>query len=76
LAFSLEYVAPALLTAATAGVALYLASYLRSYDMNVASIRRGSAAVLTVISVSMFGIGLPSELGLAVFSVSLLASLR
>lgn len=75
LSFSSEYVLPAVLTVSTAGAALYAASYLRRYDMNMYHIRIGGAAVLTIIGASMFGVQLPSELGLAVFSLSLISSL-
>lgn len=76
MAFSLEYVIPAAFTVLSAGTMMYLASFLRGYDMKMSSIKRGSAAVLTVIAASMFGFNLPSGLGLAIFSFSLIASLR
>lgn len=75
-ALSTEYVAPTFFTVSAAGGALLAGCSLQNYDMNTAMLRNGSALVLGVIAVSMFGIELPSELGLAIFSVSLIASFR
>lgn len=76
LSFSLGYLQPALMTALTATLGLYLATYLSNRRMNLSYVRRGAAFVLVTISMSMFGIGLPSELGLMVFAASLAVSLK
>jgi len=72
---SLSYVVPALFTALAAAATLYVATYLTDRDMNMAYIEKGSSIVLVIIGLSMFGVSLPSELGLAVFAGSVLASL-
>lgn len=76
LSLGFEYVLPALFTAFVAGSTLYLATYLKNRDLSMVHIRRGGAAVLAIIGLSMLGLQLPSGLGLAVFSVSIIASLR
>ncbi|MFB6292238.1 MAG: DUF5794 domain-containing protein [Candidatus Nanohaloarchaea archaeon] len=75
-ALSLGYVAPAVFTAAVAVASLYLSTYLLNHRMRLRYIRRGGSIVLLIISLSMFGLELPSELGLAVFAASVLASIR
>jgi hypothetical protein len=75
LSFSLSYLVPALFTALTAVATLYAATYLTGRDLNMAYIQKGSSIVLLIIGLSMFGVSLPSELGLAVFAASVMASL-
>jgi hypothetical protein len=75
LAFDPSYMAPAALTAAVASATLYASTYLAGRDLSMRYIRRGSAVVLLLISASMFGLSVPSELGLAIFAGSVLASL-
>ena len=75
LQFSLVYLAPALLTSLTAIAVLYASTYLTGRNMTMSYIQKGSAVVLLLISLSMFGVSVPSELGLAVFAVSVAASL-
>ncbi|PSH01043.1 MAG: hypothetical protein BRC30_00355, partial [Nanohaloarchaea archaeon SW_7_46_7] len=67
LSLSLEYVLPALLTSTAAIGGLYLASYLSRDNISLRYIRGGGAVVLTVISASLFGYDVPSNLGLALF---------
>lgn len=74
LAFSLEYVLPALLTAGTSVMGLYLASYVSRERLSLRYIRAGGAIVLVVISASLFGYNIPSNLGLALFMFSILLS--
>jgi hypothetical protein len=74
LSVSLEYVAPAILTAGTSILGLYLASYVSRERLSLRYIRGGGALVLTVISASLFGYNVPSHLGLALFMVSLALS--
>ncbi|AOV94473.1 hypothetical protein AQV86_00935 [Nanohaloarchaea archaeon SG9] len=74
LSLSLEYVLPALLTSTAAIGGLYLASYLSRDNISLRYIRGGGAVVLTVISASLFGYDVPSNLGLALFMVSLALS--
>ncbi|MFB6204260.1 MAG: DUF5794 domain-containing protein [Candidatus Nanohaloarchaea archaeon] len=74
--FSLEYVAPALLTSGIAAAGLYLASFLGKERMDLSYIRRGGSIVLLVIALSQFGIEMPARLGLAIFAFSVIASMR
>ncbi|MBY6294014.1 hypothetical protein GLU60_01340 [Nanohaloarchaea archaeon H01] len=76
LAFSLNYVAPAVATVTVALAALYGASRLNVSRMDLNYIRKGGALVLTFIALSMYGLEIPSELGLAVFALSVVASYR
>lgn len=76
MAFSLEYVAPALLTSLTAVTALYAASFVSQERMTLSYIKRGGGIVLVLIAMSQFGYEMPSELGLAVFGLSVVVSLR
>lgn len=73
---SAEYVLPALATVSVALVGLYGASFIDRGRMNLYYIRRGGAAVLGIIALSLFGLNIPSNLGLAVFFLSVMASLR
>lgn len=74
IAFSFEYVLPAVATASVALGALYLASRLDMSKMDLNYIRKGGSLVLTGIALSMYGLNIPSELGLAVFALSVFAS--
>jgi len=74
LSLSLEYVLPALLTSGTAVGALYLASRVQRENPSLEYIRGGGAVVLAVISASLFGYNVPSNLSLAVFMISLALS--
>ncbi len=76
LGFSLQYLVPAVSTVLIAIIGLYAASYLADRGMNILYVKRGGALVLLFIAASQFGYDLPSELGLAVFAVSVFASLR
>lgn len=76
LAFSLEYIAPAMGTAFVAISALFLASRLDTSQLNLDYIRKGGALVLVSIALSMYGFSIPSEAGLAVFALSVFASYR
>ncbi|MFB6208359.1 MAG: DUF5794 domain-containing protein [Candidatus Nanohaloarchaea archaeon] len=75
-AFSLEYVAPALLTSLTAVAGLYAASFVGQERMKLEYIRRGGSLVLLLIALSQFGVDMPARLGLAIFAFSIIASLR
>ncbi|WP_414837726.1 DUF5794 domain-containing protein [Candidatus Nanosalina sp. VS9-1] len=76
LALTASYIVPALLTSLSAVAALYLAAYVDSSSLNLHYIRRGGAAVLTLIALSQFGLQIPSNLGLAVFGASVIVSYR
>lgn len=76
LAFSLEYVAPAVLTVTVAIIGLYAASMLNPERINLDYIQRGGALVLGIIALSMFGLPVPSGLSLTVFALSVVVSLR
>ncbi len=71
-----EYMAQGVLTVSVSLVGLYLASLLDPEFLDLSYIQKGGALVLAIISLSMFGVQLPDNLGLTVFAVSLLASLR
>lgn len=73
---SMEYVAPAVLTASVAVLGLYAASFVNPERIDLGYIRRGAAVVLAIISLSMFGLPVPSGLSLTVFAVSIVASIR
>lgn len=75
LTFSTSYVAPALLTVLVASIALYVASFLVRLNLSLTYIRRGSALVLLLISLSLFGFSIPSELSLLVFAGSVVAAM-
>lgn len=76
LVFSPEYIMPAVSTALIAIGGLYAAASLSQDRMSLIYVRRGGALVLLMISASLFGYELPSELGLAVFALSVFVSLR
>jgi len=76
IAFSLEYVVPAVLTATVAILGLYAASLLNPERINLDYIQKGGALVLGIISLSMFGLPVPSGLSLTVFALSVVVSLR
>lgn len=76
LSFSLEYLAPAVSTASVALISLYAASFVNPQRLNFGYIRGGGALVLGMISLSMFGIPVPSGLSLTVFALSVVVSLR
>lgn len=75
LAFSFEYVLPALITAVTSLSALYAASFLTNRDMALGYVKQGAALVLLLIGVSMFGVDVPSQLGVGILGVSIAVSL-
>jgi len=74
--FTFEYLLRGVLTVSVSLIGLYLASLLDPEFLNLSYIQKGGALVLVVISLSMFGVQLPDNLGLTVFALSLLASLR
>ncbi|MFB6144230.1 MAG: DUF5794 domain-containing protein [Candidatus Nanohaloarchaea archaeon] len=76
IALSLEYIGPALATSFVALGTLYAASHVRADRLDISWIRRGGGAVLALISLSLFGIGIPSGLGLAVLTASFIAAVR
>lgn len=76
LALSVEYILPALGTAVVALATLFLASRLDTSKLDLKYIRKGGALVLVSIALSMYGLSIPSEAGLAVFALSVFASYR
>jgi hypothetical protein len=76
LAVTLQYVAPALATASSASLALYLASFLDRELLDLEYIRKGGGLVLGIIALSLFGVETPSNLALTVFAASLVYSYR
>lgn len=76
LALSVEYILPALGTAAVALATLLFASRLDTSRLDLNYIRKGGALVLVSIALSMYGFSIPSEAGLAVFALSVFASYR
>lgn len=75
LIFTLEYIVPSLATISVALAGLYIASGLENH-VNIDYMRKGGVAVLLVISASLLGANIPSEVGLAMLAVSLGASIR
>jgi len=73
---SLEYVLPAVLTVTVAILGLYAASLLNPERIHLGYIQKGGAVVLGIISLSMFGLPVPSGLSLTVFALSVVVSLR
>lgn len=76
LAYSPSYIVPAVSTALVAMAGLYVGSFLVKTEMNIQTVKRGAALVLAMIGTSMFGLNIPSELGLMVFTASIFLSLR
>lgn len=68
------YVAPALGTALVAAAGLYLAAGLDRGRLTLGYVQKGGATVLALIALSLFGVNVPTELGLAVLAVSLAVS--
>lgn len=75
LVLSLEYVLPALVTALTSLSVLYLASFFTNREMALDYVKNGAALVLLLIGASMFGVDVPSQLGLGILGVSIAVSL-
>lgn len=75
LIITLEYIIPSLATISIALTGLYIASGLENY-VNIDYMRKGGVAVLLLISASLLGANIPSEVGLAMLAVSLGASIR
>ncbi len=73
---SLQYVLPALTTVLVALMALSAAAFVERSRMNLDYIQKGGALVLGIIALSLFGLNVPKGLGLAVFGISLIASLN
>lgn len=74
LTFSLSYVAPAVATALIAVTGLYAATYLRTDQLTLEYVRQGGAVAVFAIALSQLGVQVPSEVGLAVFTGSLLVA--
>lgn len=69
--FSIDYIAPGLLTAIISVLTLYLAANLDSSMLDLDYVRKGGAVVLMLIAFSQFGLSIPSNLGLGVFALSI-----
>ncbi|MFB6216403.1 MAG: DUF5794 domain-containing protein [Candidatus Aenigmatarchaeota archaeon] len=76
LQLSFNHIMPALYTAGVAGLALYALTYIRTENFTMSYIRLGSAAVLSTIALSLFGLGIPSEVGLVILTGSFVISAR
>lgn len=76
LSLTLSYVLPAVLTASVAIAALYLAAFLDPERLDIDIIRRAGALVLFLISLSLIGLQVPSNLSLAVLSMAMIAAMR
>ena len=76
LGLTLAYLAPALITVGIAVAGLYTATYLKKYSMNLDYIRYGGSAVLLIISLSLFGVKIPSLAGPLVFGTSIFLSIK
>lgn len=73
---TLTYVYPALVTVALAAIGLYMATCLKKYNMNLAYVRYGGSVVLILISLSLFGIDIPQEVGPLMFMAAIIISLK
>lgn len=73
---SLNYVMPALQTVLLASLILYIASFLESEKLNLDYVRKGGSLVLVLISASIMGVNLPSELGIMVLALSMAAGFQ
>lgn len=67
IAFSLQYMAPAMATVIGAIIFLLIFTFMNNIQMNLTYIRNGSALVLLTFAISMFGMNIPSSLGLTIF---------
>jgi hypothetical protein len=76
IAITSGYVAPALLTVATALLVLYAATYLDPERLNLDIIRGAGTLVLILVSLSLLGLNIPSHLSLAVLSTAVAAASR
>lgn len=74
LAFSLKYIMPAASTVGAACLVMLGFSFMQEIKLNLKLIRKGSALVLIVFSLSMFGAGIPENAGLAIFALSFAGS--
>lgn len=71
-----SYLIPALLTVTVAVAALYLATYIDPERLDLDIIRGAGTLVLLIISLSLVGLNIPSNLSLAVISMGLVAAAR
>lgn len=76
LGITLSYVLPAVLTASVAIAALYLATFLDPENLDLDIIRRAGSLVLILISLSLIGLQIPSNLSLAVLSTAIVMATR
>lgn len=76
LGITLSYVLPAVLTASVAIAALYLATFLDPENLDLDIIRRAGSLVLILISLSLVGLQIPSNLSLAVLSTAIVMATR
>ncbi|EGQ43795.1 MAG: hypothetical protein J07AB43_04610 [Candidatus Nanosalina sp. J07AB43] len=76
ISITLEYLNKALITAFLSSAVLFTSTYVRGSLINLSLIKKGAAAVLVIISASLLGLPVPSNSGLYVLSVSLLASVN
>lgn len=70
ISLSFTYLGPAIATVGAACLALFGFSFLREVNLNLDLIRKGSALVLAVFSFSMFGLTVPGQTGLWIFTLS------
>jgi predicted membrane channel-forming protein YqfA (hemolysin III family) len=73
--FSLEYVFAGTGTVLLALASLTVFALLRNLDLHLGTIRTGSAVVLLIFSVSLFGAPVSTDLGVGVFGLAFGASL-
>lgn len=76
LALTASYLYPSLVTAGLAFGGLYLATYLKKFDMNLRYVEYGGALVLFTMAVSLIGPEIPDLVGPAVIAASVIISLR
>lgn len=76
ISFTLEYLNKAFLTAFLSSTVLFASTYVRGSLINLSLVKKGAAVVLAIISASLVGIPVPSNSGLYVLSISLIASVN
>ncbi len=76
LSVTYTYLVPAVGTAALAAAALFLAASIDQDYLTPHYLKKGAAGVLAILALSLFGLDIPSEVGLAVLAAAVVASVR
>lgn len=76
LSLTFKYLAPALSAAFVASAILFLSTYIRGSLVRLSTLKKGAGAVLAVLSASLAGLPVGSNLAMYVLIISLACSLR